>query len=423
MSARDVGRFRWAICALLFAACLVNYMDRQVLGLLKGELSAALHWSERDYGVITICFQASYALGQVLTGPLVEWIGLKTAYGGAMIFWSLAAAAHALTRSVVGFSGARLALGLGESANFPAAIRTVAEWFPPKERSIATGIFNTGSNVGSMIAPVLVPWLYLAFGWQMTFVLLGAAGLAWLVAWLVWFDPPEKSRRVRPAELAHIRDGVATNAGAAISWRRLLGYREAWAYYGTCVLVGPVWWFYGFWLPDFFGKQFHLDLKHFGPPLVVIAIVTCLGSIGGGGLSAWLLKRGWSLNRARKTTSLLCACCTLPVIFAPRVESMWLATAFFALAAAAHQGWSATMYTVVSDIFPRGAVGSVVGFGGTLASLVSLAFFWYVSNHLEGEGNYRDILLICGSAYVIAWTIFQLGVPRIKPVAIDSSPS
>jgi ACS family hexuronate transporter-like MFS transporter len=418
-----MGRYRWVICALLFTACLVNYMDRQVLGLLKGELSTALHWSEKDYGVITICFQAAYALGQILTGPLIELVGLKSAYAGAIVFWSLAAAAHALTRSVFGFSVARLALGLGESANFPAAIRTVAEWFPPKERSLATGIFNTGSNVGSMIAPVLVPWLYVAFGWQMAFVLLGAAGLAWLVGWLVWFDSPEKSRRVSPAELAYLRAGVAANADATIPWRRLLRYREAWAYYGTCVLVGPVWWFYGFWLPDFFGKQFHLDLKHFGPPLVTIAIVTCLGSIGGGGLSAWFLSRGWPLNRARKTTSLICACCTLPVIFAPRVESVWLATAFFALAAAAHQGWSATMYTVVSDIFPKGAVGSVVGFGGTLASLVSLAFFWYVSNELQGEGSYRTILLLCGSAYVVAWIVFHLGVPRIKPVAIDPSPS
>jgi len=420
VSAGKIGRFRWVICALLFAACLINYMDRQVLGLLKGELSTALHWTEKDYGIITICFQASYALGQVFTGPVIEVVGVKLAYSGAIIFWSLAAAAHALTRSVFGFGLARFALGLGESGNFPAAIRTVTEWFPPKERSIATGIFNTGSNVGSMVAPVLVPWLYLTFGWQMAFVLLGVAGLAWLGFWLVFFDAPEKSKRVTPAELAHIREGVAENAGAAIPWRRLLRYREAWAYYGTCVLVGPVWWFYGFWLPDFFGKQFHLDLKHFGPPLVVIATVTCLGSIGGGGLSAWFLKRGWSVNRARKATSLLCAVSTLPVIFAPRVESVWLATAFFGLAAAAHQGWSATMYTVIGDIFPKRAVASVVGFGGTLASLVSLGFFWFVSTQLEGqEGSYRLILLICGSAYVVAWTIFHLGVPRIKPVAVD----
>jgi ACS family hexuronate transporter-like MFS transporter len=418
MSARPPGGFRWVICALLFAACLINYMDRQVLGLLKGELSAALHWSERDYGLITICFQASYALGQILTGPVIELVGIKSAYAGSILFWSLAAAAHALTRSVTGFSTARFALGLGESANFPAAIRVVTEWFPAAERSVATGIFNTGSNVGSMIAPVLVPWLYFALGWPMTFVLLGIAGLVWLACWLIWFDPPEKSRRVTPAELAHIRAGVTATAAEKVPWSRLLRYREAWAYYGTCVLVGPVWWFYGFWLPDFFRKQFHLDLKHFGPPLVAIAVVTCLGSIGGGGLSAWWLRRGWSVNRARKTTSFLCACCTLPVIFAPRVDSVWLATAFFALAAAAHQGWSATMYTVVGDIFPKAAVASVVGFGGTLASLVSLGFFWFVSNELQGEGSYRTILLLCGSAYLLAWIIFHLGVPRIRPIAV-----
>lgn len=419
MNTPKIGRFRWVVCALLFTACLVNYMDRQVLGLLKGELSSALHWTEKDYGIITICFQASYAFGQVLTGPLISLIGLKMTYAGAIAFWSLAAAAHALTRSVFGFSVARLFLGLGESANFPAAIRTVTEWFPPKERSVATGIFNTGSNVGSMIAPVLVPWLYFTFGWQWAFVLLGLAGFAWLACWLVLFDSPEKSRRVSPAELAHLRDGVAENSDAKISWRRLLRCREAWAYYGTCVLVGPVWWFYGFWLPDFFGKQFHLDIRHFGPPLIVIALVTCAGSIAGGGLSAWFLRCGWSVNRARKTTSFICACATLPVIFAPRVDSVWIATACFALASAAHQGWSATMYSVIGDIFPKGAVASVVGFGGTLASLVSLGFFWFVSNELQGDGSYRDILLICGCAYLVAWFIFHFGVPRILPVKVD----
>lgn len=413
------GRFRWVICALLFLACLINYMDRQVLGLLKGELSKAFGWTEKDYGFITICFQASYAFGQTAVGPLIQAIGLKASYAGAMAFWSLAVAAHALTRTVGGFGFARLALGLGESANFPAAVRAVTEWFPPRERSIATGIFNTGSNVGSMLAPVVVPWLYLAFGWRMAFVILGVAGLAWIALWWAFYDPVEKSPRVTDAERAHIRSGAADTAGATISWRRLLGYREAWAYYGTCVLVGPVWWFYGFWLPDFFGKQFHLDIKSFGPPLVVIAIVTALGSILGGAMSAWLLKKGWPLNRARKTTSLLCAVCTLPVIFAPRVDSVWLATAFFGLAAASHQGWSATMYTVIADIFPRSAVASVVGFGGTLASIVSLGFFWFVSSQLQDEGSYRTIMLLCGSAYVVAWLIFHLGVPVIRPAKVD----
>lgn len=327
---------------------------------------------------------------------------------------------HALARTVFGWGVARFALGLGEAGNFPAAIKTVTEWFPPKERSVATGIFNSGSNVGSIFAPLLVPWLFLNFGWKMAFIALGASGFIWLVLWLVFYDAPEKSKRLSAAELAHIRSGETPVAEVKIPWTKLLRYREAWAYYGTCVLVGPVWWFYGFWLPGFFADTFKLDIKGFGLPLAVIATVTCFGSIAGGGLSAWLLKKGWSVNRARKTATLICALCTLPVIFAPRVESVWLATAFFALASAAHQGWSATMYPVVGDMFPKRAVPSVIGFGGTLASLLSLGFFWFVSTQLQDTGSYKNIMLFCGSAYVIGWIIFHLGVPVIKPVKIDS---
>jgi MFS transporter, ACS family, hexuronate transporter len=414
-----IGTFRWAICALLFFACTVNYMDRQVLGLLKPMLAKKFAWTETDYGWIAICFQASYAIGQILFGPIINWIGTKKAYASSVIVWSMAAMSHALCRTVAGFSAARFALGLGESGNYPTAIRVVAEWFPARERSVATGIFNTGSNMGAIFAPVLVPLIVGAFGgWQAAFILLGCADLVWLAFWLGLYDPPAQSKRVSATELAHIRSGDAPTAEAKIPWVRLLGYREAWAYYGTCVLVGPVWWFYGFWLPDFFNKQFHLNLREFGPPLVAIYVITAFGSVGGGGLSAWLLKRGWSLNWSRKTATLLFACCTLPVIFAPRVGSVWLAAAFFALAAASHQGWSATMYSVVSDIFPKPAVASVVGFGGTLASLVSMGFFYLVSHILQDQGTYKTILLICGSAYVVAWLIFHVGVPKIKPAVV-----
>jgi ACS family hexuronate transporter-like MFS transporter len=416
----NVGKFRWAICALLFFACTVNYMDRQVLGLLKPVLAQKFEWTETDYSRMAILFQLAYAIGQISFGPIINWIGTKTAYAGSVLFWSLAAMSHALCRTVAGFCGARFALGLGESGNYPAAIRVVTEWFPPKERSVATGIFNTGSNMGAIFAPVLVPFIVATFGgWQAAFITLGCADLVWLGFWIWFYNSPEKSKHVKPAELAHIHSGVAPTAERNIPWRKLLGYREAWAYYGTCVLVGPVWWFYGFWLPDFFNKQFHLNLKQFGPPLVVVYLITAFGSIGGGGLSAWLLKRGWSLNWSRKGATLLFACCTLPVIFAPRVGSVWLATAFFALAAAAHQGWSATMYTAVADIFPKRAVASVVGFGGTLASLVSMGFFYLVGHVLQGEGTYKMIMLICGSAYVVAWLIFHLGVPTIKPARIE----
>ena len=417
---KKAGKFRWVICALLFFACTVNYMDRQVLGLLKPLLSQKFSWTETDYSRMAILFQAAYAAGQVLFGPIINWIGTRSAYALSVLLWSGAAMSHAFCRTVGGFSAARFALGLGESGNYPTAIRVVAEWFPAKERSVATGIFNTGSNMGAIFAPVLVPLIVGFFGgWQAAFITLACADLVWLVFWLTLYNPPEKSTHAGAEELALIQSGAAATGSEQISWLALLRYRQAWAYYGTCVLVGPVWWFYGFWLPDFFNRRFHLDIRQFGPPLVAIYAVTALGSIGGGGLSAWLLKRGWPLNRSRKSSTLLFACCTLPVIFAPRVGSVWLAAAFFALAAASHQGWSATMYSVVADIFPRRAVASVVGFGGTLASIMSMGFFYLVGHVLQGEGSYKDILLMCGSAYVVAWIIFQLGVPEIKPAVIE----
>lgn len=412
------GKFRWVICALLFFACVINYMDRQVLGLLKPDLMRILNWTEKDYGVIAICFQAAYAFGQTAYGPLAQRFGMKATYALAMVFWSLAAMSHALARTVFGFGAARLALGFGEAGNFPLANRTVAEWFPARERSVATGLFNSGANVGSIFAPLLVPWLFLSFGWQGAFIVLGAAGFVWLAFWLAYYDAPAKSKRVSPAELAHIQSGAAGASETAIPWTRLLCYRETWAYCGSGLLIGPVWWFYGFWLPGFFHDHFKLEIRNFGLPLALIATASCLGSISGGGLSAWLLKRGWTVNAARKTAAFICACCTLPVIITPHTENVWLATACFALASAAHQGWSATMYPVVSDIFPKPAVASVIGFGGTLASLMSLAFFWLVSTILQDKGSYGTIMLICGGAYVVSWIIFHLGVPRIKPIEL-----
>jgi ACS family hexuronate transporter-like MFS transporter len=411
-------RFRWVICALLFFACVVNYMDREVLGLLKPDLMKEFGWSEKDYGSFNICFQGAYALGQAAAGPLMEIIGTRSTYAFAIAFWSLAAMAHSLVRSVGGWGGARFALGLGESGNFPCAIKAVTEWFPPGERSVATGLFNSGSNIAKIFSPLLVPWLVGMFGWRGTFISLGVAGFVWLLFWLLLFRTPEKSKFISPEELAHIRAGCAENAEEKIPWTKLLGYREAWAYHFTGLLIGPVWWFYGFWLPGFFHDQFNLDMRGFGWPLALVGCGAALGSIFGGGLSAYFLKRGWTVNRARKTATLLCALCTLPVISTPYLHDKWLAAVLFALAGAAHQGWSATMYPVVGDMFPKRAVPSVIGFGGTLSSLVSLGFFWYVSTQLQDKGSYKNIMLVCGSAYVLGWIIFHVGVPVIKPVKI-----
>jgi MFS transporter, ACS family, hexuronate transporter len=412
------GKFRWIVCALLFTATLINYMDRQVLGLLKPELAKVFQWDEQDYGNIIVAFQAAYAVGQMMAGPFIEWVGMKFAFASAIVLWSLAAMAHALARSVFGFGVARVALGLGEAVNFPACVRAVTEWFPQRERSVATGLFNSGSNMGAIIAPLLVPLLFLGFGWKMTFIALGLAGFLWLALWLVFYDPLEKSKRVNAEERAHI-EGDQAAAVEQIPWQRLFGFREAWAYWFTGILVGPVWWFYLFWLPDIFAKQFSLNLKQFGPPLAVVYTVAALGSIGGGGLSAWFLRRGWSVNAARKIAALICAGCTVPVLFIPHIHNVWLATMLFALANAAHQGWSATMYTVVSDIFPKRAVASVVGFGGTCAGFASMFFSWLVGHILQGSGVYDKILLVCGSAYVAALLIFHLIVPKIEPVRIE----
>jgi ACS family hexuronate transporter-like MFS transporter len=418
-SPSKMGRFRWAICALLFFAALVNYMDRQVLGLLKPFLSQKFEFGEEAYGNIVVAFQASYAIGQTLAGPFIEFLGTKVAYSLAVVLWSLAAMSHTLARSALGLGFARFGLGIGESVNFPASIRTVAEWFPQRERSVATGLFNSGCNVGAIVAPLLVPLLFVNFGWKAAFLGLAAADFVWLCFWLILYDPPEKSKRVGAEELAHIQGGKAETMQEKIPWRKLFGYREAWAYWATCILVGPVWWFYLFWLPDIFHKQFSLDLRHFGPPLAMVYLVAALGSISGGGLSAWFLRRGWSVNAGRKIAALICACSTVPVISIPHIHSVWLATAFFALANAAHQGWSATMYTVVSDIFPKRAVASVVGFGGTCAAVASMGFSWLVGHILQGTGVYDKILLACGSAYVVALLLFHIGVPRIKPVSVE----
>ncbi|HUI08407.1 MAG TPA: MFS transporter [Verrucomicrobiae bacterium] len=413
-----VGKFRWTVCALLFFATLINYMDRQIIGILKPHLSTLFHWSEEDYGHIVMAFHAAYAVGQVLTGPFIEWVGTKNAYALSVGFWSLAAMAHALARSVLGFGSVRFGLGLAESGNFPTAIQSVTEWFPQQERSLATGIFNTGSSVGVIVAPVLVPWLTLEFGWRTAFAVLGASGFVWLLFWFAFYDLPERSRRLKPNERAFVRGDGQAFLPERLPWKKVLGYRQTWAYVVCGLITAPVWWFYLFWLPDFFNKQFGLNLKDFGPPLVAVYLVTGLGSIAGGGLSGWLLQRGWSLNWARKTAALACACGAVPVALATHTRSVWLATSFFALATAANQGWSATMYTVVSDIFPKRAVASVVGLGGMFSSVSAMGFSWLVGHILQSTGAYDQILLLCGAAYLVTWLIFHLLVPQIGPIEI-----
>ncbi len=412
-----VGSYRWVICALLFLATTVNYVDRQVIGILKPTLQAQLGWSEIDYGNIVFAFTVAYALGLLFVGRLIDRLGTKLGYSLALIVWSAAAVAHAGVRSVVGFASARFALGLGESANFPAAIKCTAEWFPKKERALATGLFNSGANVGALVAPLAVPWLTLTWGWQAAFIATGALGLLWLVFWIPLYAHPARHRHVSPAELAYIQSDPA-DATASMPWRQVLAYREAWAFAIAKFLTDPVWWLYLFWAADFLNRNYGVSLGRVGLPLVVIYQGATVGSIGGGWLSSWLIRRGWSLNGARKTAMLTFALMVVPIVFATQVHSMWAAVALITLAAGAHQGWSANLFTTASDAFPRHAVASVVSFGGMAGAVGGMGFAKLTGYLLQVTGSYFVVLLIAGVAYLTALAIFHLLVPRLAPLSI-----
>jgi ACS family hexuronate transporter-like MFS transporter len=414
------GNFRWVVCALIFFATTVNYIDRQVLGILAPELQRTIGWNEAEYGYIVTAFQAAYALGLLIAGRLLDWIGTKLGYAAALVLWSLAAMGHALTRTPFGFGVARFALGFGESANFPAAIKTVAEWFPKKERALATGIFNAGTNVGAVIAPAVVPWIALTLGWQWAFVLTGAFGFTWLILWFWLYDPPEKSRRLGKAEFEYIRSDPAEPV-RHVPWLSLLGYRQTWAFAVGKFMTDPIWWFYLYWIPKFLHERHGLGLAKMGPPLIAIYLIADIGSIGGGWLSSSLIKRGWSINRARKTAMLAMALCVVPIVFAARVSSVWAAVGLIGLAAAAHQGWSANIFTIVSDMFPRRATASVVGIGGMAGAvggmLIATATGWI----LQLTGSYVLIFLLAGSAYLAALLAIHGLVPHLEPAPVADS--
>lgn len=422
-SARNLGNpiagWRWRICALLFFATTINYMDRQVLGLLAPVLQPDIGWSETQYAHIIVAFQAAYAIGLAAFGRWIDVAGTRAGYAVSVVFWSLAAAAHALARGVFGFGAARFALGLGESGNFPAAVKAVAEWFPRRERALANGIFNSGCNVGAVLAPLVVPWMALHWGWQSAFVALGAAGLVWLVFWLMYYESPEKSRRVSPAELALIRSDPPELASGKMAWAKLLALRQTWTFIVGYAFSAPIWWFYLYWLPKFLSRQYGLDLTSLGAPLVVIYSMTCFGSIGGGWLSSALLRRGWSLNAARKTAMFVCALCVIPVVFAAHASNLWLATVLIGLAASAHQGWAANLFALASDLFPRQAVASVVGLGGMAGALTAMAFAESTGFILQATGSYWTLFAIASAAYLAALAIIHWLSPQLEPVKLN----
>ena len=412
------GNVRWIICALLFFATTINYIDRQVIGILKPTLQVELGWSEIDYGMIVFWFQAAYAIGLLACGPLIDRIGSKLGYAAAIGLWSLAALAHALARSPGGFSLARFALGLGEAANFPAAIKSVAEWFPKKERALAAGILNAGANVGAIATPIIVPFIAIRYGWQGAFIVTGLLGFVWLVAWLAFYRAPARHPRVSSQELAYINADDGTGAAPApIPWRALFRHRATWAFATAKFLTDPVWYLFLFWLPDFFAKRHGLDLTSFGPPLIAVYLLADVGSIGGGWLSSSLIKRGYSVNAGRKLALLACALAVLPVFFASVVSSLLAAVAILGVAAAAHQGWSSNLYTMVSDTFPRGSVASVMGIGGAAGAVGGMIMARYVGQVLETVGSYLPVFLWAGTAYLVALLLVQLLVPQLDRTA------
>jgi ACS family hexuronate transporter-like MFS transporter len=412
-----VGRVRWVIVGLLFAATAINYVDRQTIALLKPTLQTEFGWKETTYADIVFWFQVAYALGYMVFGNFVDRVGARIGYATAFTLWTGAHILHAAARSVFGFGAVRFLLGIGESGNFPAGLKAVTEWFPKKERALATGIFNAGSNVGAILAPLIVPAVTLAYGWRMAFVITGVGSLVWLVAWIAMYRRPRESKSLSKAELAYIESDPADPA-AKVPWARLLGRRETWAFSIGKFLTDPVWWMFLFWLPDFLVKRHGLDLKSFGPPLVIIYIVSDLGSIAGGWLSSRLIHRGWTINRARKTTMLIAALAVTPIFFAQYVDSLGAAVAIIALATAAHQAWSANLYTLPSDMFPRKAVGSVIGIGGTAGAIGGMIFSLYIGQVLERIGTYSLIFYVAGSVYLVALGIIHWLSPRLEQAEV-----
>ncbi len=422
-AASRVGGYRWVVCALVFFATTVNYVDRQVLGILAPTLQRDIGWTEVQYGYIVTAFQAAYAIGLLVVGRLLDVLGTRIGYALSLAFWSVAAMAHAMARTPFGFGAARFALGLGESGNFPAAIKTVAEWFPRRQRALATGIFNAGTNVGAVIGPLAVPWLAVAYGWRWAFILTGALGLLWLLFWLPMYDHPDRHPRVTPAELAFIRSDADAPA-RRVPWLRLLPHRQTWAFALGKFLTDPIWWFYLYWIPKFLHDRHGLALLKLGPPLVAIYLIADVGSIGGGWLSSTMLRRGVSVNRARKLAMLVCAVCVTPIVFASGVTSMWVAVALVGLAAAAHQGWSANLFTLASDLFPRSAVASVVGLGGMAGAIGGMLIATAAGWVLELTGSYRLLFTVAASAYLVALLVVHVLAPRLEaaPLAQAAEP-
>lgn len=427
-----IGKYRWTICGLIFFATTVNYLDRAVISLLKPYIATAFHWDKvqetANYSNIEIAFKLAYAIGMLFAGGIIDKLGTKIGYALATALWSIAAVAHALATGTWGFGIARIFLGITEAGNFPAAIKATAEWFPKKERAFATGIFNSGSNIGAIIAPITVPLIAEQWGWQWAFILTGAIGFIWLILWFIYYEVPANQKRLSKAEFEYIhsdKDEVVLN-NEKVSWGKLLSYKQTWAFAIGKLLTDPIWWFYLFWLPDFLKNQYGLKGTAVSLPVAVVYIIASFGSIGGGWLPMKLINKGWPVFKARKTSMLIYAFCVIPIVFAQLAGTvnMWFAVSIIGFAAAAHQAWSANIFTTVSDMFPKKATASVTGIGGMfgglggilLSLLVQKRMFVYYESIGQIQTGYYIMFFICGAAYLIGWVIMHWLVPKMKMV-------
>ena len=430
---QKVGKYRWTILSLVFFATTVNYLDRQVISLLKPVLEAEFNWTEIDYGNIISVFQLCYALGMLGVGYIIDKIGTKLGYALSLFVWSIASIMHAAAKSTFGFGLWRGLLGVSESGNFPAAIKTVAEWFPKKERALATGIFNSGTNVGAILAPLVVPWIAVTWGWQEAFIITGAIGLIWLVFWFIMYEIPAKHKKLKKAEFEYIHSdedekGDVATEHAKVPWLTLLKFKQTWAFFAGKFLTDPIWWFFLFWLPAFLKAEYNLTGMQVSLPLAVVYTMTTVGSIFGGWLPMYFMKRGWNAVRARKTSMLIYAFFPLPVLFSQALGhySMWFAVIIIGIAASAHQAWSANIFTTVSDMFPKKTISSVTGIGGmagALGGILIAQFAGFILDHYKAAGDikigYYVMFLICGSAYLLAWIVmFKILIPKMKRVNI-----
>lgn len=430
---KSFGNYRWTICALVFFATTVNYLDRSVISLLKQTLTDELNWTDADYADIEVAFKFAYAFGMVFAGRVIDSLGSKVGYFVATLLWSVAAVAHAFVSTTLGFIWVRAALGLTESGNFPAAIKSTAEWFPKKERALATGIFNSGTNVGAIAAPLSVPFIVEAWGWQWAFIITGSVGVVWLVLWALVYEIPSRHKKVSKEELAYINSDTqesqeVADAGPKISWWKLLTFRQTWAFALGKFLTDPVWWFYLFWLPDFLTSQYGLKGTQLSLPVAVVYTISTAGSVFGGWLPLKFINNGWPVFKARKNSMLMYAFAVLPIVFAQVLGSynMWFAVLVIGLATSAHQSWSANIFTTVSDMFPKRAIGSVVGIGGLagglggilLTALVQRQMFTHYREIGQIETAYYIMFFICGGAYLLAWMIMHFLVPKMEPIKV-----